>query len=304
MSESFQVFFRTNRGGCGIEYETALTEFLTVFKDCQVKILLELPFRMRIHVAMSDTTDEEISRRAQRLGYTQGILRVHEEPYQGEELHSHRTGRWIEGWIRKDDKKLLLTEIYRQDESATTRNAPHQRVFFVEVDGEVVPAKGHRYHRGLSPLDVKLILNISDLCGNERILDPFAGIGGIVLECIARGFETYSADIDHFLRPGLARISKGRHAVADARKLPFKDHLFDAVITEPPFNTRYRQAVMSAIPELQRIVRPNGKIVLLIARDMYNPTIELMSRSEFRLVSNLVIRRHGKLKSHLLRFDG
>ena len=97
----YQIFFRTSRGGSGIEYKTAKAEFLSVFEDKSPLVERDLYARMRMEIAAGDLTPEEMSHRAEMLGYTQGIISVHEEPYLGEELHAHRSGRWVVGWIRR-----------------------------------------------------------------------------------------------------------------------------------------------------------------------------------------------------------
>jgi SAM-dependent methyltransferase len=302
-SSRYQVFFRTSRGGCGIEYETARAEFLSVFGNQRVELIRDIPSRMRMDIAIDGLSTEEISHRAEKLGYTQGIISVYEEPYLGEELHSHRTGRWAVGWLRERDRKICLTEIYRQDEEKLLDGAPHQRVFLIEKDGQVTAAKGHRYRRGLSPADARFMVNIAELRGDELVLDPFAGIGGILVECIRRNLRIFAADVDPVLRPGLAQISHNRCSIADARQLPFRDSIFDVIITEPPFNTRYRQEVLDSMVELRRVTRQGGKIILLISHDMYGEIMDCMAGSEFQLTKDFALRRHSKLTSHVLRFD-
>lgn len=254
-------------------------------------------------VTINGLSTEEISHHAEKLGYTQGILSVHEEPYLGEELHSHRTGRWAVGWLRKRDRKILLTEIYRQDEEKLLEGAPHKRIFLIEKDGQVKAAKGHRYRRGLSPADAKFMVNIAELRGDELVLDPFAGIGGILVECRRRNLTTFAVDVDPVLRPGLAQVSCNRYAIADARQLPFKDNIFDVIIAEPPFNIRYRRAVLDSMVELRRVARQGEKIILLIAHDMYEEIMVCMAGSGFQLTKDFTLRRHSKLISHVLRFD-
>jgi len=302
MSDYFQVFFRTKKGGHGIDYETAKAEFLSVFRNYKLKVLLELPFKMRFHISI-EAPIEEVARLAERLGYTYGILSAHEEPYLGEELHSHGTARWVVGWIRFRDIKIHLTEIYRQDKKELLDNAPHQRIFFVEKDGEVKQAKGQRRKRGVSPSDAKFILNISELNGDEVILDPFAGIGGLVIECLSRGFKTFASDLDPVIRPGLAQVTNNRNTIADARKLPFGDGTFDTIITEPPFSNKCRQSVIDSLPELCRVIKPNGKLVLFIAQDMYDRITSYMEEVGFHLVRDFTLRRNDKLISHVLRFE-
>ncbi len=335
-SSKYQVFFRVSRGGCGIEYEAAKAEFLGVIgrpktRDMrhetsdlgqegnislqssvsslksqvsrlpEVQIIREIPSRMRMEVSIEGLSADEIASLAENLGYTQGITSVHEEPYQGGELHSRKTGRWVVGWIRKGGKKLHLTEIYRQDENKRLEESPDKRVFLIERDGEVRPAKGHRYRRGVSSVDIRFMLNIAELRGDETILDPFAGIGGILIECRRRDLRVFAADVDPVLRPGLAQFSGNRCAITDARQLPFRDNIFHVIITEPPFGTSYRQAVLESLAELCRVARE--KIVLLIAQDMHQQIIYHMANSEFHLVRDFGLRRHSKLISQVLRFD-
>ncbi len=278
----------------------AKAEFFSVFDPQSVDVTKEFPARMRMDIAIRGLSTEDIASRAGLLGYTQGILNVYEEPYVNEELHYSHTARWVVGWIRKDDKKLLLTEVYRQDEAELEEGQPDKRIFLIEKDGQVKATKGQRRRRGLSSTDAKFIVNIAQLKGHEVILDPFAGLGGILRECIARGFKVFASDVDTLLRPGLAQVTNNRCVIADARRLPFKDRLFHAVITEPPFNTRYRQAVLDAMPELLRVVRQDGKIVLLIAQDMHEQIMNFINGTEFQLKRDFTLRRHGKLISHVL----
>ena len=193
-------------------------------------------------------------------------------------------------WQEQQDKKELLD------------NAPHQRIFYVEKDGEVKQARGQRRKRAVSR-DAKFILNISELNGDEVVLDPFAGIGGLVIECLSRGFKVFASDLDPVVRPGLAHVTNNRCTLADARKLPFRDGTFDVIITEPPFSTRYRQSVMDSLPELCRMIKPNGKIVLFIAQDMYDCITDYMAKAGFHLVRDFTLRRNDKLISHVLRFE-
>ncbi|MBD3181803.1 methyltransferase domain-containing protein [Candidatus Poribacteria bacterium] len=295
----YQVFFRTKKGGCGIEYETAKAEFLSVFGENDTEFIWEYPGRMRMDIKIK-YPPEIVRKKAEKLGYTMGITRVYEEPYRGAALYSYRTGRWALGWIRKGDNKILLTEVYRQDEDKILENAPDRRTFLLEQDGSVSEVKGHRKRRGVSPNDAKFILNIARLQGKEVILDPFAGLGGLVIECVERGFKVHATEIDKSLRPGLADFSDNQLAIADARKLPFRDKTFDSIITEPPFDIKYRQDVLDSISELQRVVKSPGKIVLFIAADMHDQILEKMKYANFQLDADFKIRRHSKLMSHVL----
>ena len=255
---------------------------------------------MRLEVIMHGMSSEEIRSRARKLGYTQGITCLYERQYAGEELYSYRTGRWALGWIRKGDKKILLSEIFRQDEAELSSEAPDKRHFLIQREVGVQAAKGHRHKRGLSPNDARFLVNMARLRGDERLLDPFAGIGGIVIECVKRDLDVFACDVDTALRPGLARVSHGRCTIADARRLPFADDTFDAIITEPPFASKFRQAVWDSLPELCRVLRCKAKMVLFISHDMHQGTIKRMDDLGFDVTDDFTLRRHGKLISHAL----
>jgi predicted RNA methylase len=299
----YQVFFKTKSGGRGVDYDTAKAEFLSIFRDCHVDILLELRFKMRLHVAIPDISSDQIVFLAKRLGYTHGILKAHEEPYLGEELHAKNTARWVVGSIRIKDRKLQLIEIYRQNERERLENSPNQRSFLIEKDGEIKEAKGYRRRRAVSPNDAKFIVNIAELNGDETLIDPFAGTGGLLIECLSRGNKVFASDIDPVVRPGLAELTGKRCTLADARNLPFKNNLFDAIITEPPFGRKNRQDVNDSLPELCRIIKTDGKIIFLIAEDMYDDIKGYMIENGFLMIHDFILRRHGKLISRVLRFE-
>jgi tRNA (guanine10-N2)-dimethyltransferase len=98
----------------------------------------------------------------------------------------------------------------------------------------------------------------------DRLLDPFAGAGGVVIEAKSRGSTTVSLDIDPALRFGLAELAT-HHVVGDAAALPFADGFFDAVASEPPYHDSAVEMIVASIGELARVIRRGGRIALLIA---------------------------------------
>ena len=302
----YQIVFRTSRGGLGINHETAKAEFLAVFSRYGLEILEDLHGRRRMVVHIS-LPPEHIVLLGPNLGYTQAIIHLHEEPYLGEELSPTKKGRWYVGWARRGDLKVLFTETYVQDEEARLSNSPDQRGFLIEKAGQIFQAKGHKFHRGLSPLDAKFMFNISQLdlhnVSSNVILDPFAGFGGIVLEGRRRRFSIVASDIDETLRPGLAEASGGKCVICDANHLPFPTASFDAIVTEPSFRRIHREATLAALPELRRVLKPYGRMTLLISEDMYDAVAEILMRLSGILTSKYLLRRHGGLKCYVLRFD-
>lgn len=60
---------------------------------------------------------------------------------------------------------------------------------------------------------------------------------------------------------------------------------------------------MDSLPELCRIIKTDGKIIFLIAQDMYEDIKNYMIKSGFAMINDFVLRRHGKLISRVLRFE-
>ncbi|MFQ6040020.1 MAG: TRM11 family SAM-dependent methyltransferase [Candidatus Poribacteria bacterium] len=302
----YQIVFRTSRGGLGIDHEVSKAEFLAIFSRYGLEILEDLYARRRMVVNIS-LPPEHVASLASNLGYTQAIIQLHEEPYLGEELSPQRKGRWYVGWARRGELKALFAETYVQDEEDRLSDSPDQRGFLIEKSGQISKAKGHKFHRGLSPLDAKFMFNISQLdshiASGNLILDPFAGFGGIVLEGRRRGFSIVASDIDEALRPGLSEVSNGKCVICDANHLPFPSASFDAIVTEPSFRRIHREPTLSALPELRRALKPDGRMTLLISKDMYDAVTEIFMRLNGTLTSKYLLRRHGGLRCYVLRFD-
>jgi ribosome modulation factor len=283
----YLVYFRTSRGGCGIEYKVAKAEFLAVFPDTEK--IREKRGRHWFIVKLDDPPSDVV-KRAEKLGYTEGILSREEFPYEGEELNYEWRGRWRIGWVRYKDRKVYYEEIYRQDEGKRLAASPHLRSFPLERNGRVVRLKGYRYRRGLSPLDAKFMVNIAQPESQDVILDPFAGLGGIVMECRQRGLRIIAGDRKLYLRFGLDELSDHNFIALDAECLPLRRGVIDRIITEPPFHPKFKGAMLRQLPEFLRVLKPGGRIVLFISDKMKDDIIAeaevlgLKLKGEFRII--------------------
>lgn len=296
----YNIFFRTSRGGSGILYEVSKAEFVAVFEEYGLEILSEKPSRRRL-LARLNIPEKKIVELAENLGYTEAILRFREEPYLGEELQSFSSGRWRVGWLRRGEQKVEQREVYVQNEKKRLNRSPHERSFLIRKDGEFIKAKGHKFHRGVSPLDAKFIYNISKVDVNSKVLDPFAGFAGLVLEARRRNIEIFASDVDPILYPGLAEATAGKCLISDARRLPFISDFLDAVITEPPFQKKYLDAVIESLSEFCRIVKNNGKLVLLITDAMFDKTVHRLSELGVTVDSKYMIRRGGGMICYVVK---
>ena len=263
----YEVYFRTSRGGIGIPYELAKTEFLAVYQRFGLELKKDRRSRHRMSIELPLIPDR-VAALASDLGFTEAILHQHFEPFRGEEISAVPSGRWLLGWIRIGDLKVHQTEVYVQDKEALLADAPSNRQFEILQDGDRRVVSGHNWHRAVSPLDARFLFNIADPKPTDVVLDPFAGFGGLALAGRRRGLTVFVSDIDDSLSPGLSVNFPKSYAVADARHLPTRTGHFDLIVTEPPFRSSCRQAVMDSLPELLRVLKHTGRLILLISMDM------------------------------------
>jgi len=269
----YVAYFHTARGGCGIDYDAARYEFDVVMRPLGIEVEADTPAHMRMRLSLPAETESPMVERALRLGYTEAIVRLTPTPFRGQSYHVRKVGRWLVGTQRWGTQLVEFTEVYVEDRRASLANAPHRRPFLIARNGSVVPVKGERRHRRLSHRDARFLVNIAQLRPGATVLDPFAGIGGIVLECRARDVWITCGDIEDALRPGLGEASQQRASLLDARRLPFAAASLDAVITEPPYHRRDRAAVIASIPELARVVAPCGPVVLFVSQELHRSVL-------------------------------
>ena len=291
----YHIYFRISRGGIGIPYELARTEFQAVFRNFGLEITCESWARRHMQVAL-DLTPVDVESYATNLGYTEAILHLHTESYRGEVLSPVERGRWHVGWVRRREQKVYQTEVYVQDAEALLAYAADKREFQIQQAGEKRTAFGHHAHRAMSVLDVRFLYNIAKASPVDLILDPFAGYGGIIFEGRRRGLSVIASDIDFSLSPGLSALTPSNYFVADARSLPLAANSIDLIITEPPFRTAHRQAVMDSIPVLHRALKPDGRMILLISMDMCEEACATFEQLGEKIGIVGVIPRGGGLK--------
>ncbi|MFQ5800729.1 MAG: methyltransferase domain-containing protein [Candidatus Hydrothermarchaeales archaeon] len=91
----------------------------------------------------------------------------------------------------------------------------------------------------LSPILSRTLCNISGVMKGKKVLDPFCGTGGLLIEAGLLGAEVYGLDIDERMVWGCRRnlshfgIS-GLVEQGDATKINYS-RFFDVIITDPPY---------------------------------------------------------------------
>ncbi|MBZ0299929.1 MAG: methyltransferase domain-containing protein [Anaerolineae bacterium] len=204
----------------------------------------------------------------------------------------------VEGgqWMTWKGEECFLQTVYQEDRAGMRDRAPDRRTFMLQdAHGAIVPVRGYRgdgealSRRGLPPEDARLLVNLVRPRRLNResppLLDPFAGVGGIVLEAIDSGFEAVSMDIDPIVQYGLQNVTH-RHILASAGDLPLAGGQFGAVATEPPFHAEARPVVMKLMREFDRVLIPGGRCSVMTVEWQ----LEILEHDAARLGFELVLK--------------
>ena len=202
------------------------------------------------------------------------------------------TLQWHHKWYRRH-------RLFEEHPESLREGAPDRRTFLLETSpGNLRPVTGYRgdggnlSRRGLPALDARLLVNLVATEPGSRFLDPFAGVGGIVIEALANDYEVVSSDRDPVLRHGLSHLGV-HHTVADARHLPFPDETFDAIATEPPYHKEATPLVVESLSELYRVLKKGRRLAMLCARSQRDVLLEQAASLGLRGVLDESIDRKG-----------
>lgn len=163
-----------------------------------------------------------------------------------------------------------LQPLHREDSDEFRNQAPDRRSFVLhDKDGSLKEIRGYRgdggqlSRRGLPVADARLLVNLAFVCLGGKLLDPFAGAGGVVVAALCLQQDVFSVDIDQEVKWGLQHQGS-RHCIGDARQLPFRDCVFDSVASEAPFEAASK-LVGDAMTEVARVLRPSGHAAMMVA---------------------------------------
>jgi tRNA (guanine10-N2)-dimethyltransferase len=123
----------------------------------------------------------------------------------------------------------------------------------------------------------RTLANIAGVHAGDRVLDPFCGTGGILIEAKLLGATAIGSDFDPLMVQGSRRnVLKSLLMLADATQLPFQDHSIDSVVTDLP----YGQSVCikkadtmdnlyaNALEEIARVLKKGRRAVVVTHKDI------------------------------------
>ncbi|MEM0329478.1 MAG: THUMP domain-containing protein [Nitrososphaerota archaeon] len=152
----------------------------------------------------------------------------------------------------------------------------------------------------------RAMVNLAGVRPGGRILDPFAGTGGIMIEGILLGYRVYGIELKRWIADGalrnLSHYAPGEESmiVGDARRPMFRDHVFDAIITDPPYGrstTVPDESVTALLDKFLEsclsLLKSGGRIVMALPVEINLEA--LIKRHGLRLRESHIVRVHGSL---------
>jgi len=199
---------------------------------------------------------------------------------------------------------------------------PDTIIYFIStkdeaVIGRLIDAKPKHFFSGrlagrrpfslpsaMQPDFSRAMINLAEVKPGGRILDPFAGTGGILIEAILLGYVAYGIELKDWIARGalknLSHYCSGHEMiiVGDARSPMFRRGSFDAIVTDPPYGRS------TTIPD---------KSIYSLLDDFFSKCVENLKR-EHRIVISIpaemnieeLILKHGLkvIEYHLARVHG
>ncbi|MGI5820144.1 MAG: TRM11 family SAM-dependent methyltransferase [Armatimonadota bacterium] len=300
---SYAVHFRTSRGAGGVEHETARAELLAAARHLPLTIIDEHPAVNRALVSIDAAPEAALLAIMPRLGYTEALTRVTREFDAGvgmEHREARKIDRWLVGEYRRGDDRVMHELIWRADDDARLQRSPHARPFSMRIHGEIEATLSRRQRRRLSCCDAMVMLNLARADEDGLVVDPFAGIGGIVVEARRMGLRVVCGDIARALAPGLREVSGGIATIWDATALPLPDRCADAVVTEPPYADEAQEDVLAAMAEVARVMRPAARAVVLIDEEIADALLNAARKVGLGPDEQYPVHRAGGMTARLM----
>ncbi len=167
------------------------------------------------------------------------------------------------------------------------------------------PGKRDFFHPGvMMPRMARTLANIANVQEGDRVLDPFCGTGGILIEAELLGAAAIGSDFDPLMVQGSRQnILPASLMLADATQLPFQDHSIDSVVTDLP----YGQSVCikkadtmdnlyaDALDEISRVLKRGKRAVVVTHKDISD-----IARDHMTVIQQHEQRVHKSLTRRVL----
>lgn len=163
----------------------------------------------------------------------------------------------------------------------------------------------------LHPTLARALVNLSRVMWGQRLLDPFCGTGGILLEAALVGAEVTGSDIDAKMVAGSRSTmnhfeQSARMIVTDVGELPRLVGKVDAIATDPPYgrsSSTKKEPIDSlylrSFEVFRKVLKPGGRVAVCLPdskfADLAGPGLKLQEEH--------AVPVHGSLTRHFMVFS-
>ncbi|MCX8193376.1 MAG: THUMP domain-containing protein [Nitrososphaeria archaeon] len=138
--------------------------------------------------------------------------------------------------LKTPDYIVLFVASPEKNYLGILRRVKHKRFFYYRKAGK----RPFSIPSAMQPELSRCLINLSRTRIGGKILDPFAGTGGIMIEGILLGYDLYGVELKRWIALGALKNLKyytpslENIIVGDSRKPMFR-RCFDSIVTDPPY---------------------------------------------------------------------
>ena len=188
-------------------------------------------------------------------------------------------------------KIVLGLEAAVTDRSSFEGRRPHLKPFF---------------HPGvLMPRMARSLVNLTQARAGERLLDPFAGTCGILIEACLIGIEGVGIEVQTRLVKGALCNLHNQDCsliLGDAKRLPLRDASMDGAVLDTPYGRSAKILAVSkehlleeSLRELFRVIKPGRRMVIVADRALD----AMLANAGFEVIQKHTDRVHRSLTRHI-----
>ncbi|NPA38238.1 MAG: methyltransferase domain-containing protein [Candidatus Nanohaloarchaeota archaeon] len=269
--------------------ELSIAEALSLAKMCDVNARIVKEENTKVYIAISKFKECDL---AYRIAFNKkvGILLTKNNLYdlnnavrvESDSLHLKKKAilRLMQQNVKLDPNSSIVVYV----------SAEHEYVLIKRIYKEAEFKERHPNARpGFMPFSLKpriaqLLLNLAGVIPESKLLDPFAGVGGILIEgelfahADGYGIELYNDVLWKAVKNKFHYNCRFKLIKGDATFLPFHHNSFDAIVSDLPYGRSSKQRKHfdelydSFFKEAYEVVKPDKYVVVMVNDPHLNPS--------------------------------